>query len=72
MHRIFQHNEIDVRRDGSIVLYQRPKRDGSGDLNPVYQVRLKIPNQTGVIRISSKTRNEGDAIKFAMDKWNEL
>ena len=72
MSRVFQHNEIDVRRDGSVVLYQRPKRDGSGDLNPVFQVRLKIPNQTGVTRISTKTRNEGDAIKFALDKYNEL
>lgn len=72
MSRVFQHNEIDVRRDGSVVLYQRPKRDGSGELNPVYQVRLKIPNQTGVTRISTKTRNEGDAIKFALEKYDEL
>ena len=63
MSRVFQHNEIDVRRDGLVVLYQRPKRDGSGELNPVFQVRLKIPNQTGVTRISTKTQNEGDAIK---------
>ena len=72
MSGVFQHNEIDVRRDGSVVLYQRPKRDGSGELNPVFQARLKIPNRKGVTRISTRSQNEGDAIKFALDKWNEL
>ena len=34
-------NKLDVRGDGSVVLYQRPNRDGS--INQIFQMRIRIP-----------------------------
>ena len=34
-------NKIDVRGDGSVVLYQRGNRDGS--VNETFQMRIRIP-----------------------------
>ena len=34
-------NKIDVRGDGSVVLYQREDRDGS--INKIFQMRIRVP-----------------------------
>ena len=34
-------NKIDVRGDGSVVLYQRGNRDGS--INEIFQMRIRVP-----------------------------
>ena len=34
-------NKIDVRGDGSVVLYQRGNRDGS--INEIFQMRISVP-----------------------------
>ena len=41
---------IDLRGDGRVILY---KRDNLKD--PVWQVRVRVPNSTGYKRISTKT-----------------
>jgi len=56
MSRVFQHNEIDIGRDGSVALYQCPKRDGSGEPNPIFQLQLKVPTQNQAIPALCFTR----------------
>ncbi len=44
---------IDLRGDGRVILY---KRDNLKD--PVWQVRVRVPNSTGYKRISTKTSDQ--------------
>ena len=60
-------NRIDLRGDGRIILY---KRTGSKD--PVWQARIRVPNSTGYKRVTTKTANQRDAERFALDLCEEL
>lgn len=60
-------NRIDLRGDGRIILY---KRTGSKD--PVWQARIRVPNSTGYKRVTTKTANQRDAERFALDLYEEL
>lgn len=68
----FRHNIYDVRKDGTIVLYNRPKFGDKSKINPVYQLEMKIPNQKKLVRISTKKKNRDEAVRFALDKYDEL
>ena len=52
-------NKIDVRGDGSVVLYQRGNRDGS--INETFQMRIRIPLSAskGYFRGSTSESNLG-------------
>ena len=60
-------NQIDVRGDGRVVLYQR------ADLkNPKWQVRIRVPNAAGYKVVSTKTENQRDAERFAENLYEDL
>ena len=61
--------DLSPTKDGSLVIYNRPTADGG--LNPVYQVKIKLPNQKR-IRLSTKTKDENEAIRIAKEKYEEL
>jgi integrase len=69
---VYRKNAYDVRKDGSVVLYQRPKNNHPDQLNPIFQVELKIPNVKKLVRLSSKCANKDEAIRFALEKYDEL
>ena len=50
--------DLSPTKDGSLVIYNRPTADGG--LNPVYQVKIKLPNQKR-IRLSTKTKDVNEA-----------
>lgn len=58
---------IDVNGDGKVVIYKRENLK-----NPKYQARLKIPGATGYKRISTKTDNQRQAERIALDAYEEL
>ena len=65
-------NKVDVRSDGSVVLYQRVNRDGS--LNQIFQMRIRIPLSAskGYFRGSTGESNQGRATQVALNKFDEL
>ena len=60
-------DRIDLRGDGRIILY---KRTGSND--SVWQARIRVPNSTGYKRVTTKTPNQREAERFALDLYEEL
>ncbi|WP_445948040.1 hypothetical protein [Sphingorhabdus sp.] len=58
---------IDLRGDGRVILY---KRDNLKD--PVWQVRVRVPNSTGYKRITTKTSDQREAERFALNYYEEL
>ncbi len=65
-------NKIDVRGDGSVVLYQRGNSDGS--INEIFQMRIRIPLSAskGYFRGSTSESNQGRATQVALNKFDEL
>lgn len=68
----YRRNLYNVRNDGSVVLFQRPKKNHPTEVNPIYQVELRIPNVKKAVRVSSKTSNKDEAVRFALEKYDEL
>lgn len=60
-------DKIDVKGDGRVILYLR--RDGR---SPLYQVKIKVPGSNGYKRVSTKTSNQREAERFALDLYEEL
>lgn len=60
-------NQVDVRGDGRVVLYQR---DGLKNLK--WQCRIRVSNATGYKVVSTKTANLRDAERFALNLYEEL
>jgi integrase len=60
-------NQVDVRGDGRVVLYQR---DGLKNLK--WQCRIRVPNATGYKVVSTKTANLRDAERFALNLYEDL
>jgi integrase len=66
-------NKTDVRGDGRIVLFQRPRADKKTP-NEIWQVRISIPlpNTKGYHFSTTNERNISRATQFAMNKFDEL
>lgn len=60
-------DQIDVKGDGRVILYLR--RDGR---SPLYQAKIKVPGSTGYKRVSTKTSNQREAERIALDLYEEL
>jgi integrase len=60
-------DQIDVRGDGRVILYKRP-----GLKNPKWQVRIRVPKATGYRVVSTKTPDQREAERFALDLYEEL
>ena len=63
-------NFTDVNGDGRIVLFQRTRRNGT--VNPVWYLRIRVPNSTGYFKGSSGLQKKSDAKRFAKNKYEEL
>jgi len=59
--------QIDLKGDGRVLLYLRT--DGR---SPLYQAKIKVPGSKGYKRISTKTANQKEAERFALDLYEEL
>jgi hypothetical protein len=60
-------NRIDLRGDGRIILYKR-----AGLKDPVWQVRVRVPNSTGYKRVTTKTADQREAERFAVNYYEDL
>ena len=58
---------IDLRGDGRIVLYKR-----AGLKDPVWQLRVRVPNSTGYKRVTTKTADQREAERFAINFYEDL
>lgn len=58
---------IDLRGDGRVILYKR-----AGLRDPVWQVRIRVPNSTGYKRVTTKTADRREAERFALNYYEEL
>lgn len=54
---------IDLQGDGRVILYKRDKLK-----NPVWQVRVRFPNSTGNNRIMTKTSDQREAERYALNR----
>ena len=66
----FETNQVDVKNDGRIILYQRPRPDGS--IIPTWQMRISVPNSTGYHRSSTGEKEQKEAIRKATNTYEEL
>jgi len=66
----YELNQIDVKGDGRIILYQRPRSDGT--IIPTWQMRISVPNSTGYHRQSTGEKEQPEAIRKALNKYEEL
>jgi len=66
----FEINQVDVKNDGRIILYQRPRPDGS--VIPTWQMRISVPNSTGYHRASTGEKEQSEAIRKATNTYEEL
>ena len=67
-------NKIDVKGDGSVVLYQRLKFGSKTEISDIYHMRIRIPLSAskGYYRGSTGETNLGGATQVAMNKYEEL
>lgn len=63
----FETNQIDVRGDGKVILYQRPDHKVKK-----WQARISVEGASGYARFSTKMSNAKDAERVALDKYFEL
>ena len=66
----YELNQHDVKNDGRIILYQRPRKDGS--IIPTWQMRISVPNSTGYKRASTGHKEQSEAIRKAINTYEEL
>ena len=66
-----QANQRDIRNDGRIVIFQR-RRDTDGSINPTWYMRLLLPNQRRYFKKSTRTTNEFEAGKVALQTYEEF
>jgi site-specific recombinase XerD len=66
----YELNQLDVRNDGRIILYQRPRKDGS--VIPTWQMRISVPNSTGYKRASTGEKEQSEAIRKAINTYEKL
>ena len=67
-------NKIDIKGDGSVVIYQRLKFGSPKEINKVFQMRIRIPLSAskGYFRGSTSESNQGRATQVALNKFDEL
>jgi len=63
----FELNQVDVRGDGRVVLYQRPDRK-----KPKWQCRISVQGSTGYKRFSTGETDIRNAERVALEKYEEL
>jgi integrase len=63
----FETNQIDVKGDGRIILYQRPDVK-----NPKWQCRISVSGSTGYKIFSTKETDQRLAERIALDRYEEL
>jgi len=63
----FETNQIDVKGDGKVILYQRPDVK-----NPRWQCRISVTGSTGYKIFSTKETDQRLAERVALDKYEEL
>ena len=63
----FEVNQIDVRGDGKVILYQRPDHKVKK-----WQARISVEGASGYARFSTKMSDSKDAERVALDKYFEL
>jgi integrase len=66
----FELNQVDVKGDGRVILYQRPRSDGT--IIPTWQMRISVPNSTGYHRQSTGEKEQPEATRKALNKYEEL
>ena len=66
----FELNQVDVRGDGRVILYQRPRSDGS--IIPTWQMRISVPNSKGYHRQTTGEKDQDEASRKALNKYDEL
>ena len=64
----FELNQIDLRGDGKVILYQRPDIVS----NPKWQARISVEGAIGYQRFSTKKSDVKDAERVALDRYFEL
>jgi len=64
----FEKNQIDVRGDGKVILYQR----GDVTTNPKWQCRVSVDGSTGYKVFSTKVVEQKEAERIGLDKYFEL
>ena len=57
---------IDLRGDGRVILYKRDKLK-----DPVWQACVRFPNSTGHNRIMTKTSDQREAERCALNYYEE-
>mgnify|MGYP006163950969 CR=1 FL=1 len=67
-------NKIDVRGDGSVILYQRLKFGSKTEISDIFHMRIRIPLSAskGYFRGSTSESNQGRATQVARNKFDEL
>ena len=66
-----QANQRDIKNDGRVVIFQR-RRDSDGSINPTWYMRLLLPNQGRYFKRSTRTNNEFEAGKIALQTYEEF
>ena len=66
----YELNQLDVKKDEIIVLYQRPRKDSS--IIPTWQMRISVPNSTGYKRVSTGEREQPEVIRKAINTYEKL
>ena len=64
----YEANKVAVRGDGKVIIYQRP--DVLSE--PKWQCRISIEGATGNKRFSTKTSDQKEAERIAIDRYFEL
>ena len=66
------HNKKDIKGDGTVIIHQREKRDGS--ILPTWYMRIRIPlpQSKGYLRKSTNEINESRATQIALNTYDEL
>ncbi len=65
-------NKIDIKSDGSVVIYQRLKFGSPTEMNKVCQMRIPLSASKGYFRGSTGGNNQGRATHVALNKFDEL
>ena len=66
----FELNQLDLRNNSRIILYQRPRKDGS--VIPTWKMRISVPNSTGHHRQSTGEKDQSEAIHKSINDYEEL
>ena len=66
----FELNQIDVKGDGRIVIYQRPRR--TGGIIATWQMRISVPNSTGYHRYDTGETTQSKTVRSVVNKYEKL